>query len=88
VKVLKQDTVTALFTAALTDLVTVMGTDMVLSMVGSAVLEDTAELHKTHKVIKTHKAIQEIPQAEMLGAEMVEAVSNDRYSRAHNSYTQ
>jgi hypothetical protein len=81
VKVLKQDTVTALSTAALTDLVTVMGTDMVLSMVGSAALEDTAELRKMHKATK------ETLQAETLEAETAEVVSNDRYNKTSTSYT-
>ena len=70
VKVLKQDTVTDLATA-----VTDLATDTVLSMVGSAVLEDTAEL------LKMHKATQETLQAETLEAETVEVVNNDRHNR-------
>jgi hypothetical protein len=44
-------------------------------MVGSAVLEDTAEL------LKMHKATQETLQAETLEAETVEVVNNDRHNR-------
>jgi hypothetical protein len=45
-------------------------------MVGLAVLEDTAELRKIHKTTK------ETLQAETLGAETAEVVTNDRNNRA------
>jgi hypothetical protein len=70
VKALKQDMVTVLSTV-----VTDLATDMVLSTVGLAVREDTAEL------LKMHKATQETLQAETLEAETVEVVNNDRYNR-------
>jgi hypothetical protein len=54
------------------DMVTDLGTDTELSMVGLAVLEDTAELRKMHKATK------EPLQAETLEAETAEVVSNDR----------
>jgi hypothetical protein len=52
-----------------------VATDMVRFTVGSAVLEDTAEL------LKMHKATQETLQAETLEAETVEVVNNDRHNR-------
>jgi hypothetical protein len=60
---------------ALSTVVTVLDTGMVLSTAGSAVREDTAELPKMHK------ATQETLQAETLEEETVGVVNNDRYNR-------
>jgi hypothetical protein len=57
-------------------MVTVLVTDMELSMVGLVVLEDTAELRKMHKETKGTL------QAETLEAETAEVVSNDRNNGA------